>query len=204
MNCKKSNTFLIPRLSAKKSLCVILDLSLCHRGNRTRTSTNVSDLMICATYRDWWWTKRRPGRLPETPWGTVDFSTGSPWRESTIWANRILVTCVALDMLFPLVCVVGGEQCGEKQKLSKTSRKILLLQHGNNHWSWQRSKRIGFSDSIKFPTQPVDFLGSFRKKGWHLERWEIFFLNMSSEILRITYVTWRKYKGAGWDREKQE
>lgn len=35
----------------------------------------------------------------------------------------------------PLFCMVGGEQLGEKQKLSRIARKILLLQHGNNHQS---------------------------------------------------------------------
>lgn len=90
-------------------------------------------------------------------------------------------------MLFPLAWIVGGEQLGEKQKLSRTARKILLLKHGNNYWSRQGWKRAGFSDSTQSPTQPVDFEGTFRKKAdiWKDEKY--FF--MGREIPVITHVT---------------
>lgn len=52
MNCQKSNTFLISRLSANKSLMCYPGHGLCHRGNKTRTPTNVSGPMICATYTE--------------------------------------------------------------------------------------------------------------------------------------------------------
>lgn len=101
--------------------------------------------------------------------------------------QRISVTSMVMDMLFPLACMVGGEQLAKKQKLSTTARKILLRQHVNNHWSEQGWKRVGFSDSTQSPTQPVNFVESFRKKA-DIRKDEKYFF-MGSEILRITHVT---------------
>lgn len=120
-----------------------------------------------------------------------------------IWASRILAPRTDMGTFFPLACMVSGEQLGEKQKLRKAAGTILLPQHGNNHRSWHGWKRGGGSDSPQSPAHPVDFGGFSEKRLMSGKTMRKFYqCYMGSEILSIIHVTYSKYKGAGWHREK--
>lgn len=101
---------------------------------------------------------------------------------------------------------MSGEQFGEKWKLRREARMILLLQNRNSQWSWKGVEKSGIFRHSSIPCQPLDFLGSFRNEinVWKDGKKMLLMLHgqLRSEIPRITDVAYSRYKGAGWHTGK--
>lgn len=100
---------------------------------------------------------------------------------------------------------IEAEQSSKDDSATATWKQVLVVK-GMERRGWTGTGRGTVSDSLNPPAQPVDFVGSFRKKidaqNNVKKILSVLYGQLWSEILRITHITYGKYNGAGWHREK--